>query len=121
MKISACSLIAYAYKNSYSSNCAFSGNIRQSVGIKDKLPNPSFYADCGNWMVDYDERERLSKEYTGKIISLCFDDKGDLNPQIVSFLDNEKFELPNGHWGTSQQTIKESLSSIVETLDSTCC
>lgn len=114
MKISACNLISYSYKNSYMSNSSFTGNIKQSMGIKDNLPNPSFYADCGNWMVDYDERERLSKEYTGKILSLCFDDKGNLDPKIVSFLDNEKFELPNGRWKVSSQTIKESLSSVVE-------
>lgn len=114
MKISACNLMAYSYKNSYISKNSFAGNVKQSIGIKDKLPNPSFYADCGNWAVDYDERERLGKEYTAKILTLCFDDKGNLNPQIASFLDGEKFGLPNGSGGISQQTIKESLASVVD-------
>lgn len=106
--------MAYSYKNSYAQKPSFSAQIYQGLGINDKLPNPSFYADCGNWAVDYDERERLSKEYTNKILKLCFDDKGELDPKIVTFLDNEKFKLPYGRWGLeSVQTIKESLESLV--------
>lgn len=108
---------------SYSSNAHFKNNsimpIKTSFkGVIQGLPDPRDYADASNFCIPWQKQDELKNEYKSKVLAACFDKDGNLNPQIVEYLDNTKFNIETDVRGEKQNmTVKEAINSSINGVD----
>lgn len=100
----------------------FKGNLKnnmqkRTMGVENQLPNPALYADCSSFSLPFSKVEALKKDYTQKIMHICFDSNKKLDKRLSDFLDSQTFEIETSTPGVKKQmTIKDAVrESVVRT------
>lgn len=113
MKIAFNNLGVYSVNN-YAQRKSFGcSNCSKTMGVEDKLPNPALYSDLNRFDMDFEKQDALGKEYYDKIISVCFDEQGNLDERLKEYLDNTKFEIETATGRKEMMTVREAVTSSI--------
>lgn len=78
--------------------------------LKSQLPNTRLYADCADYSIGYEKRDKLAEEYYKKLLETFFDDLGNLKKEAVEFMEAVRIDVGQNN---SKKSIREIIKNSI--------